>query len=159
MMNNIETGKTVVFLCDMGYKNPSGKVKYDVRVGSKGIVQEVHEEGDLVYYDIKLLAGKTLEHKDILEKIPAKYVEEVVGSFLEEVEEFPRRPKKSRPWRKFSTELLETFANNNDIVWTENENPKVNRMFLVKALDDSGIEPPKDEKELLSRKTAGRKGA
>jgi len=143
-------GTSVIFLNGIGYKNASGQVKYDVKAGSKGIIKKAKLKDGKTVYDVELSYGKTLTSGSVVTDVPGEMLGKLQSDILKPVEEFPKKPKKDRPWRKFSTEQLEKFAEAHNIEWKRNESPKVNRMFLVKALDDSGVEAPKNEEELNS---------
>jgi len=144
-------GTSVVFLNGIGYKNGKGQVKYDVKVGAKGTIKRAKLTDGRAFYDIELTFGKTLTNQTIVEDVEADMIIPSRTDIIRSVEEFPKKPKKNRPWRKFDDSLLEKFAIANGIEWKKNDNPKVNRMFLVKALDDSGLDAPVDEEELNQR--------
>jgi len=147
----LSEGTKVVFLSGIGYRNKKGEVKYDVKAGAKGIIKKAKIKDGKTYYDVELSIGKTLRNTTVLEDVEGERLSIVLQDLVKPVNAFPRRVKKDRPWRKFSTELLEEFAEAHGILWNKNDNPKVNRMFLVKALDDSGVKPPRTEKELKQR--------
>lgn len=144
----LSVGTEVIFLSGIGYKNKKGEVRYDVKSGAKGIIKKARVKDGKPIYNIELSIGKTLRNTKLLEDVEGDWIETVSQDIIKPVNSFPRRIKKDRPWRKFPTSLLEDFAVSNEIVWKKNDNPRVNRMFLVKALDDSGVKPPRTEKEL-----------
>lgn len=144
-------GTNVVFLSGIGYKNKQGQVKYDVTAGAKGVIRKGRVTDGKALYDVELSVGKTLTQETIVHDVEGTIICPAVVDIVKTVETFPRKPKKDRPWRKFTTEELEAFATAKGVEWKKNENEKVNRMFLVKALDDSGLEAPKDIGELWDK--------
>lgn len=148
MVKLLRVGTSVVFLSGIGYRNSKGEVKYDVRAGSKGIIKKGKIKDSVALYDVELTIGTNLSGTKLIEDVEEDSLGIVQSDIIKPVKTFPTKVKKNRPWRKFTTEDLIRFAEANGVNWNRNENPKVNRMFLVKALDESPLKPPKTEKEL-----------
>jgi hypothetical protein len=147
----LSEGTSVVFLRGIGYKNEKGQVKYDVKAGARGIIKRAKLSNGKTFYDIELAVGKTLTNDTVVKDVEDDFICESRVDLIKPVDEFPKKPKKNRPWRKFNNEQLEAFAIKHGVEWRKNDNPKVNRMFLVKALDDSGLDAPENEEELQQR--------
>jgi hypothetical protein len=59
-----------------------------------------------------------------------------------------RRPKAPKsPWKKFEYSELEKIAKENDLTWTQTEDEKINRMWVIHALKEAGVEAPKRDKK------------
>ncbi|MNW28289.1 hypothetical protein D3C74_51110 [compost metagenome] len=55
-----------------------------------------------------------------------------------------RRPRpKPSVWKKFSLEELEKLAKKNNLSYRETIDPKVNRMWIIVALNEANVQPPK----------------
>jgi hypothetical protein len=57
----------------------------------------------------------------------------------------PKAPKS--PWKKFEYKELEKIAKENNLTWTQTEDEKINRMWVIHALKEAEVEAPKRDKK------------
>lgn len=132
-----EPGMRVVFTTDVAYKSEKGRVTYVAKVGITGRIKAVNVKTKTLTVD---LDRKLSARKPVLEDVKPTWVAPILEPIIMDA---PTRTEDDTPnWKGYDYETLKQIALSYNLEWRETENERINKMWVIAALKQAGIEPP-----------------